>query len=138
MIDLRSKDFTQFIGLGIIKFGLSRNAIRDILNEPFREFKRNEFAENTTDYYPSSMVFIEYDIDNNCNAIEIHKGADFIFNGTNIFSLSYKELLEVNKKTSANFEEDDSGITFHDLGFGVSIHDNEIETVVLFSKDYWK
>lgn len=140
---MRKKDtltIIPFIGVGEIKFGTPRAELRKQLKSNYKEFKRNEFSENTTDFYEKESFFVEYDKDNCCEAIELSvTDIDLIFANKNLFSFTYDTLVGYFTGISLNYSEDDFGINFFDLGFGASksMNNDKIETVIVFSKNYW-
>ena len=130
--------FYPFIGSAQIEFGFSRKKVQEILGSNFKEFKRNVYAENTLDYYIELNMFIEYDKSNLCNAIEFSAPNNLMYNNQNLFDLTYLNLIAQFKNKSKKFSQDEFGITFYDLGFGVFIIElDKIETINIFSKDYW-
>lgn len=56
------------ISVNGIVFGESRDVVRGILGQPFREFKKTPFSKNTTDAYDSYHIY--YDNQNRFEAIE--------------------------------------------------------------------
>jgi len=133
--------YEPFGGTNMISFGESRDQIREKLcNHSFLEIKRNEFAENTVDYYENIGCFIEYSSDNICEAIEFIEGAYLIIQGEKIFQKSYSGLRQKYDAKSKLLEEEEGiGVTYHDLGFGITkkLDTDGIETVIIFSKGYW-
>lgn len=133
-------DFKPFVGIDLISFGSDRNNIRDCLNQNYQEFLRNQFAENTSDFYKELGYFIEYNKENICNAIEFTNESNLYLNDDNLFDYDYDSLRRKFDHLSFDKEEEDGfGVTYYDLGFGVSkvYGQNKIETIIIFSKEYW-
>jgi hypothetical protein len=132
--------FTPFIGLHDIRFGMNRITIREILGNNYKTFRRGA-VENTTDFYDEKGIFVEYDLLDNCNAIEFVNTTNLTYDFKNLFEYSYSTLVDIftNKSLKADIEENKS-VTYLDLGFGASKIDNsdKIEAIIIFSKDYWK
>lgn len=132
--------FYPFKGIDLISFGDHREKIRETLNGGFEEIKRNEFAENTSDYYPELGFFVEYDQGQSCEAIEFTGAVQLRIDGKLIFSMSYSEVRNRFDPRSNQIEEEEGfGITYHDLGFGVTCEygTDRIESVMFFSREYW-
>ena len=132
--------FMPFEGIEIISFKEKRETIRNLLNNTHKEYKENEFAENTSDYFQNLNIFIEYDSDDRCNAIVFEKEAKVYFEGYNLLETSYSKLRKkYDSKSVSKNEEEEIGITYYDLGFGFNkvFGKDEIQTLIIFSKDYW-
>jgi hypothetical protein len=132
--------YKPFEGTNNVSFGDKRYEIRKKLNSNYKEFKRNQFSENTLDYFEELGFFILYSKEDICEAIEFTNNSNLYNNGENLFSLSYSELRNKYDNASSNIEEEDEvGITYHDLGFGANCEcsTNKIESIIIFSKDYW-
>lgn len=132
--------FLPFEGIDNVRFGMDRLTVRKNINKPYKVFTRNEFASNTTDYFDDLGMFIEYDDNDLCEAIEFADSGSVFYGEMNLFDMGYRELRRHFDPSSSNKEEDDAGVIYHDLGFGVSRSsdpDNAISTVILFSENYW-
>lgn len=133
--------YKPFSGTNLISFGERRNRIREKLcSYRFLEIKRNEFAESTSDYYEDISFFIEYSSDDICEAIEFTEGANLIIKGEEVFQMSYSALRQkYDMKSKSIEEEEEIGVTYHDLGFGITKKSDadSLETAIIFSKDYW-
>ncbi len=132
--------FKPFIGVGIILFGDEREVVRHKINSECTTYKENEFTENTTDYFPKTGVFIEYDINNRCNALIFNQGTSLNSEGTDLMKFKYSELRGIyDGRSSIKEVEEEIGITYLDLGFGVNkiFGKDEIQTLIVFSKNYW-
>jgi hypothetical protein len=127
-------NITPYTGVGQIKFGDSRNTIRQLFGG-FTEFKKSKFSKNTTDDFRFCHVF--YDENNNVSAIEFFDDTELEYNDTNLFSMGFNELLQYVKKNSLSYTEDDAGMTINDLGISVYAPDKaRIETILVFKKGY--
>lgn len=129
-----------FEGVDNISFGLKRNKLRTIIEGEYRVIKRNEYADNSSDYYEELGFFIEYSKDDICEAIEYTNTSSLYYNGINLFALKFSELQNKYQSLSSSIElEDEVGVTYHDLGFGVSFEfgTDNIESIIVFSNDYW-
>lgn len=132
--------FIPFERVGKILFGMNRQTVRKIIKLPFVEVQRSPYEESKSDFFPRLEIFIEYNSDDLCEAVEFTTGSKIIFNDINLMSLSFKSLLNQFSKISTENEfEGDYGVTYYDIGFSVSKHqvDGSIETILAFSKTYW-
>jgi hypothetical protein len=131
--------FIPFKGIQNISFGMHKDAIRKILGESYQSFRRGS-SESTTDFYKDKGLFLLYDKNDLCNAIEFANSSNLYIDSQNIFEFNYSKLVEIYSEKSLNKDvEDGKGVTFLDLGFGVTKIDNidKIETIIIFSNDYW-
>lgn len=131
--------YIPYTGTDQIKFGMTRKEIRQILNLDFSSFRRNEFAENTTDFFPSLELFVEYDKNDICEALEFTKEGNLIWKGIDLCKSHFSQLTAKLDLVSSDIEEEESTKTYHDLGITISVgkEEDEIETVMVFSKNYW-
>jgi hypothetical protein len=129
-----------FIGTNKILFGDKRDIIRKKLDENCREIKRNEYAENTSDYFENLGFFVEYSKENICEAIEFTNQTSLYLDNQNLFLLKESAIRKKYDKISKKFEiEDEIGVTYYDVGFGftVTFGTELLESIILFSKEYW-
>lgn len=135
--------FEPFLGLGELTFGASREHIRNVLGQyEFREFKRNEFAENYSDYYHSIGLFMEYNERNELEAIEVSEdsNSNIQYEDKDLRTLTYIELKKMFDMSSKDKEEEgDIGVVYHDLGVSINRinRDDEHAIILLFSRGYW-
>ena len=129
-----------FQGSQEIRFGDRRADIRSRFGDNFQEFKRNPFAENTTDQNPEWGIFVEYNQDNKCEALEFSSDAAIFFKGLEIMKMNFDKLRKKFDPISEKMEEEaDFSVTYYDLGFGMTrnFETDRVDSFILFSKDYW-
>ncbi|MBL6445374.1 hypothetical protein JMN32_03590 [Fulvivirga sp. 29W222] len=135
---VENNEFIPFKGTKKISFGMTRHEIRELLDSKYITFLRNEFAENTSDYYEEKGFFIEYNSEDICDAIEF-VGGSLIYEGKDLLTLKFEDLNMMFGTLSKKKEiEDDIGVTFYDLGFGATRSgDGSLESLIIFSETYW-
>ena len=129
---------------GPIGFGDRRETVRSVFEgEQPQVLKRNEFAVNSMDVFYGE-VFVMYDADDRCHAVEICNGKqDVVLGNLHLFSLSYAELKKQIQAIDAEIEEDETGFTSRLYGAGVYAPDKDedpdgpIETVIVFKPGYY-
>ena len=131
--------FIPFKGLDNISFGMAREEVRAILNDQYKINLKNQFAENTEDYYHNLRLTTSYTKDDILDAIEFWKGSVLLYEGVNLMELKYIIFKKQFNEFSTNKEEDRNGVTYYDLGFGAgkNLETGGIDSLVIFSKDYW-
>lgn len=131
--------YIPFQGTYQVHFGMSRTLVHEALGSDYTVIKRNQFAENSSDYYERLGLFIEYNIEGLCEAIEFTDSSNLYFEDQNLLDMSYSELRDKYDSLSTKIEEEEVGVTYHDLGFGLTkvFGSNSIESMIIFSKEYW-
>jgi hypothetical protein len=131
--------FFPFKGIQDISFGMPRDEVRAAISEEYTTFRRNQFSVNSLDYYRDRGFFILYDENDYCNAIEFTDTSNLYFEEKNLFGLSYSQLRVYYDNLSLQKEEEEEvGITYHDLGFGANhaYGTDNIDSIIIFSKGY--
>lgn len=132
-------------GVNDLNLGMKRQEIRDILgvSNLSKEFRRSTTSENTIDAYYSLGVFVNYDKDDNCIYFEFFQPAKVFLGSHELFSLSYKNLIEIIGLQDKKIVEDDSGFSSFELGVGVYTPDKvdepdrAVEGIIVFKKGYY-
>jgi hypothetical protein len=128
---------------GNIPFGLHRNEIRELLKEPNIEFYRNQFSKTPTDFFENLGLFIAYDEDFLCEAIEIVKPANPILFTIELLNLPYASVEEQVAEWDDGLEIMYTGFTSYKFGIGAYAPNredspNEVsESVIVFKKGYY-
>lgn len=99
--------FLPFKGTDSISFGMNRETTRGLINSKYICLKRNEFAENTSDYYENEGFFIEFNVNDICEAIEFTNSGCLIYKDINLLRLSYTDIRSIYDSKSKNIEEED-------------------------------
>lgn len=81
--------YKPFIGVNNLKFGKDRESLRAIFNFKQKEFLRNEFAENTTDFFVEEEFFLEFDKGNKLQAIEFTEDSELWLDEINILKIGF-------------------------------------------------
>lgn len=115
--------------VGDIKFGMSRNSVRKILNINLEEFKKTPSSKNTTDDFGFCHVF--YDESDKCEAIEIHGDVIVELNGQKIYPNNFSVL----EGLINDFEKEDNDYISVSKSIGVSVSsENKNIKSILFGK----
>lgn len=123
-----------------IHFGLSRMNVRASIDSKFLEMKRNDFADNTSDYYEQLGFFVEYSEADVCEALEFTNQVKLYYEGEDLFAFTFSSLKNrFNTLSQRMDEEGEISVTYYDLGFSISrsYKSDDIETVLVFSNSYW-
>jgi hypothetical protein len=131
------------IGIGDIEFGLHRKTIRQKLTTEFSSFKKAPSSVVLTDYFPSLGLFVAYNKNDLCEAVECASPAKPILSGISLMEMSMGEL-------KLWFEQHDKAVDIEFEGlmsyaFGVGIWhpvgfdepEETPESVIVFRKGYY-
>lgn len=110
-----------------IKFGTDRKTVRSILGA-YSEFKKSQFALNTTDDFEFCHVY--YDEDNKFEAIEIFD-AEVYIDDKKIFPISVHELNEI-------IDDLDDELISLSKSIGIYAPDGVAECILFGRKGYYE
>jgi hypothetical protein len=127
---------TPHLGADILRFGMSRSAIRAQLAETPTQFLRAEVED--TDYYPSVGLFVIYQEGEICVALEFTRPARVLLSGISLLPLSKKKALALFHE-DATLTQDDAGWTSYQQGIGAYYEESRrAETIIAFSPGYYE
>lgn len=118
-------------GFNNAKFGMQRSAVRAVLGEPVREFKKSKLSKTTIDDYSFFHVF--YDKDDNFEAVEFFSEVEIKVNNDVIFPSSIEKL----KTTEYDFNVDGDGLISTKYSIGVYAPNGVTESILFGVKDYY-
>jgi hypothetical protein len=129
-------------GIGPINLGMSRKEVISILGEPNVSEEGRRYLN---DKYHLMGLRIDYQIGTNiCKAIEVTNEVELIYLGKDILSLSWEEFYRWMKENDPDIEEEVGSYTSYKgriasgPNVGGDVGSKEIETVLIFSEDYWE
>ncbi|SEN22486.1 hypothetical protein SAMN05192574_102828 [Mucilaginibacter gossypiicola] len=134
---------TPYESLGNIPLGLHRDEIRNLLKETPHEFYRNFLSKTPTDFFKTLGLFIGYDENLLCEAIEMILPANPILFTIELLILPYESIEDQIAKWDDKLEKTNTGFTSYKFGVGVYAPNkddspNEItESVIIFKKGYY-
>lgn len=134
---------TPYKSFGNIPFGLHRNEVRMYLRDSYREFYRSHSDKVPTDFFEILGLFIYYDEDLLCEAIEVIQPANPILFSLRLLNLSYQEVEEQILEWDKEVNITKTGFTSFKLGFGAyapnkfDFPDEISESVIIFKKGYY-
>ncbi len=95
------------VGVGPIRFGMSREEVRAAVGTPFRVAPPTDFALER-DQFLDPLLMVHYDAAGRCGAVELPRGTvDLLFEGKRLFEQSASDVLAWARST-------DPGITVKD------------------------
>ncbi|MGO4888003.1 hypothetical protein ACJ2A9_09615 [Anaerobacillus sp. MEB173] len=129
-------EIKPYVGVGMIKFGMTDNKIQEILQIEPEKFKKSPLSDVLTDAYPFCHVY--YKENGNCEAIEFFEPADVTFQGNTLIGIPYEKVNRLFKELDSLLEEDETGII--SFKYGVSIYSSDlqsVEGVLVFEEGYY-
>ena len=119
--------------IGNLKFGLHRKDIRSIINKQFKEYKKSQLSENTTDDYIDFQIF--YNKDDSFVAIEIFDNIELTIDDKVIFPNNVENI----KIIFPNLVKDDENHYIdYDNSIGVEVDNSKISSILFGCVNYYK
>ncbi|KUG06483.1 hypothetical protein [Solirubrum puertoriconensis] len=126
---------TPHTSAGPVLFGLTRSDIRALFEYEPEQFLRG--GEEDTDFYNPLGLFVIYDTDQKCVAVEFTGPAHVSLNGVQLLELSKKEATAF-FNTDQELDRDASGYTSYQYGVGAYYEKHKKpETVIVFARGYY-
>jgi hypothetical protein len=105
-----------YFSVGKIKLGMRLEDVHNNINIPLNRKYSNDPNLFSEDNHKEG-ISIEYE-NNICNIIELHRPAEAIYNNTNLFAFSYKEIIKKFSKRDNNIYSDGAAVILLDTGLG--------------------
>ena len=127
------------VGVGDIRFGMTRKETRAIVNGDVSELSQGE-TTSLTDRYSKEGLLVHFDAQNRCEAVDIEPPGQVIFKRENLVQLGMNELQrhlagENTRKDYTSFTSFEFGIGFWNSE-GVDT-DTPPKTVIVFRRNYY-
>lgn len=113
-----------------VRFGMKRNEVRSIFGEA-KEFKKSKFSKTTTDDFGFCHVF--YNLNDECEAIEIFDESEVQINGKTIFPKG----VDILRSMLTDLEEDESGFISKSQSIGVYAPNDKMESILFGCTGYY-
>ena len=130
----------SYQGVNDIKFGFDRFQIEEYMKIKPIKFRKSPYDKSETDMYED--LFVYYDDDGKCEAIEFNSNAELVFGKISFFDKSYADIEKEFRNIDADIEIDDVG--FNSIKYGIGIYapnkedsDSKIESVIIFKQGYY-
>lgn len=117
-----------------VNFGETRQAVRKVFGDEFREVKKSPVSPNTMDAYKECHIF--YTADNHLEAIEIFPENTIIIDNKQ-FSTEYDIAKVWIKDNDPSAIEADDGITSQRLGLNIYAPNGKIESILFATREYF-
>ena len=135
-------DIVSYVGVGPLRFGASRDQIRLVLQQPWDAFKRTPSDITETDGFFQSSLFVYYDPDYRCEAIELSAPFDPSFDGFSLIGKPFSEILDWTKTRDSEVVIRRAGLMSPKFGFRVYAPScaknpaDPVQSVIVFQRGY--
>lgn len=137
-------DIKSYVGVGPIVFGMTAEEVRSTLGCAYTEFKKSQSSKTTTDAFDSLGVFVYYNVDRKCNAIEMARPARPFYAGHELLNDSFEKVYELIRGFDPVVSLDADGLTSFGLGIGLyapfcrNDRLSPAEGVIVFKRGYYE
>lgn len=133
----------SYEGAGALRIGMRRDQIRDTVGSPVRTFRKTADATTLVDAFDEEGIYVYYDDEDVCEAIELASPAAPVFLGRALLGEPFAEVKDWLGTLDPSVDVDDSGMTAPTLGFGLyapSAREAPLEpaeSVIVFRRGYY-
>lgn len=132
-----------YTSAGPIEFGMTLLQVRQIVGRPCKSFKRTSESVHPCDFFQDEGVFVYYQADGRVEAVEFARPAEPSFDGTDLLSIPFPQLMALLQGRDDSMEIDATECTSKAVGIGAYAPEAEespekpAESVIVFRKGYY-
>jgi hypothetical protein len=129
----------RHVGVGPLRFGMSREDVRSALSIPFEVFRRTP-ASIPADLFGSAGTFAYYSESGGLIAVEFAKRANVTFGDLDLTNTSTSKLIAEISTIDPAIDHDSSGFTSRAYGIGAWTEDDlglPPQSVIIFAPGYY-
>jgi SmpA / OmlA family len=144
-VPLNSYEILPYIGVGELRFGMSRAQVHEILGEP--DFVRS-YSAAVHEYYDTEDITIHYRLpDETCKAIAMGFPCNPTYQGIALLRTSWESAATWFNSVDGNIEEMDIGLIGKETGINLchELTENDdgefidlVNIVLVFQRGYWE
>ena len=128
-----------YTGIGPVRLGMTMAEVRNALNETPIPFFKSPNSELATDDFRKAGMHVFYKPPGVCKAVEcFDPDANPTLFDQRIFGRPYTEVLDWLKQLDPSLLIQSDGCTSFELGIGLYVPDESIESMIVFERDYYK
>lgn len=109
-------EFISFGCLGLLRPGMSRKDVRDVLGGDVSTFKKGSDDANETDDYGGHRVHVYYDADDRLEGAKFLRGSEFYLEGMKVVGGRCSLVCELFLKCGVKMDADTAGFKARELG----------------------
>lgn len=134
-----------FVGAGPIRFGMTRQEVRQSLPGPVDFFRRTPEVVVASDHFTELGVFVNYRLPDLVDSVEFGRPSNPIFGGVALFIVTVDQARKFLRSRDPQLEVDGAGFISHTLGVGAYVlmddpeedDPGEILSIIAFERDYY-
>jgi hypothetical protein len=134
-----------YVGVGPIRFGMTRAEVRNVVGAVPQPFRRNRFERLDADAFLALHMFVYYKEPDVCDAVEFGGIAVPTFDREALLGRNFREVYEFLRAHDPTLQIHDTGLTSLQLGIGIYMSslkedadwDRETEGVIAFEPGYF-
>ena len=130
-------ELLPFVGLGTMRFGMTRAEARGALGDNYRSFRKVPAAPTLTDAYADLGLHLYYDPADRLEFIEAFKPAQPTFRSIELLAPTDDVLKRLLQSGAGPARRDLEAYFFHDHGFALYSPGPDVEGVSVFTKGYY-
>lgn len=129
-------EITPYVGVGPLRFGLTRSQARSLLGTSVSAFRKGPYASTETDAYDGLGLHLHYDGNDRLECIEAWGSCPVYYKDAALLNASVQEVLErlANLGLSSRY---DDGYFLDDGGFALYAPDDVVKAVTVYRKGYY-
>lgn len=131
-------------GVGPIHFGMTREEVRNVLGGRVVKFKKTPISNTFTDAYDDHGIYIYYDSNYRCEAIEMAFPADPELEQIQMIGRTFSGVKGMITSHDCDVELDEIGLLSFKLGVGLYVpfleesENHLVESVIVFREGYYE
>jgi hypothetical protein len=129
-------DIVPYSGVGPLRFGLDRSAVRLLLGDGLSTFKKGTNASNETDAYNSLGLHLYYDDTDALECVEAFDGCSISYQDVKLLNENIQDTLKMLAVGGLSSRYDD-GYFFDEPGFALFAIDNVVKAVTVYRRGYF-
>jgi hypothetical protein len=129
-------EITPFEGVGTIRFGDSRQQVRNSINHRYESF-RKDVGEDETDAFDEIGVHVYYDDQGRVEFIEAFSPASLTLHGLPLMGRPIGDVEDELRALGYSSRQTDVGLEYTDAGIALTAAEGIIEGVGVFRRGYY-
>lgn len=129
-------DIIPFIGVGRLRFGLTRSHARSLLGTGVSAFRKGPHASTETDGYDALGLHLHYDAKDRLECIEAWGSCPISYKDASLLNTSVQEVLQRLADLGLSSRYDDAYF-LDDGGFVLYAPDDVVKAVTVYRKGYY-
>jgi len=132
----------SYVGAGDIRFGMSPDEVRAILDDESVSFMKSRSSSLPTDSFFGDSIHVFYKPPGACEAVEFYKPANPVLEGQTFVSKKFELVREWILRRDPAVEIEDGSLISYKLGVGLYVPaiggpDAVVESLIAFEKGYY-